>query len=157
MKYGREILSWFVVICVALILYVNFWPIRVDKWHVDPDIATYPSRPNYAIMSGDNAPVFAIPPKQMETYLLQVAREYDADLLAATKLDDTTALYTFIVRSPLMNFPDMISVKLTDLGRETRFAIFSRARDGYSDLGKNRRRIAEWIGRIDQMNRDANK
>ena len=53
---------------------------------------------------------------------------------------------TYVQRSQLFGFPDFISVKFIDLpsGGST-IAVFSRARDGKSDLDVNKKRVTRWV------------
>jgi len=59
--------------------------------------------------------------------------------------------YDFIQRSEWVRFPDTITVKFIALptGQST-LAIYSRSHYGYSDLGVNRKRIEDWLKRLDQ-------
>lgn len=49
-------------------------------------------------------------------------------------------------KTPLMGFPDFISVKFIDLedGKST-FAIYSRSKYGRKDFGVNRKRVELWV------------
>ncbi|MEM7295526.1 MAG: DUF1499 domain-containing protein [Pseudomonadota bacterium] len=51
---------------------------------------------------------------------------------------------TWIVRSPILSFPDYITAEQTDAGLH----ILSRLRFGAYDWGVNRRRIEDWITRL---------
>jgi uncharacterized protein DUF1499 len=54
---------------------------------------------------------------------------------------------TYIQRSTVLRFPDIVTVEFIDLGNDrSTLAIDSRARYGRSDFGVNRRRVSEWIG-----------
>ena len=56
---------------------------------------------------------------------------------------------TYVARTPLMRFPDAVSIKLTPAGSGTRVAIFSRSRFGQSDFGTNRARVARIIAALE--------
>lgn len=57
----------------------------------------------------------------------------------------------FIARTPLMRFKDDVDIQILppegDSG-ETQIAIYSRSRIGYSDLGANRKRVAELVHKL---------
>lgn len=56
----------------------------------------------------------------------------------------------FVQRSALLCFPDTITFEAIDLGEgKSTLAIYSRSKFGYSDLGVNRKRIEEWLKKLD--------
>ncbi len=57
---------------------------------------------------------------------------------------------TYVQRTPMVRYPDYISVKVVDLGDGTSaLAILSRSRFGKSDLGVNKARMESWLAGID--------
>jgi len=72
----------------------------------------------------------------------------DTDLVDS---DEAAALYTYRVRTPLLRFPDDVTVQFVALDEgHSALAIYSRSHYGYSDLGANRRRIEGWISTLRQ-------
>lgn len=65
--------------------------------------------------------------------------------------DEAAETYTYRIRTPLLRFPDDVTVQFValDEGRSS-LAIYSRSHYGYSDLGTNQRRVGEWISRLRQ-------
>jgi uncharacterized protein (DUF1499 family) len=65
--------------------------------------------------------------------------------------DEAAEIYTYRIRTPLLRFPDDVTVQFValDEGRSS-LAIYSRSHYGYSDLGTNQRRVDEWISRLRQ-------
>jgi len=56
----------------------------------------------------------------------------------------------FVQRSALMRFPDTITFEAIDLGNGTStLAIYSRSKVGHSDLGVNKKRIDDWLAKLD--------
>lgn len=118
-------------------------PMPADAWHVDPEEVTPPERPNYALLAGADAPVAALPPPEAAEALERAAAEDGAELIAG---DLGAGLATYVVRSPLMGFPDAVSVRLDPAGEDgTRISVFARARFGYSDMGVNAKRVRDWL------------
>ena len=66
-------------------------------------------------------------------------------------LSPDASQYDFMQRSPWLRFPDAITVKFIALpeGQST-LAIYSRAHYGRSDFGVNRKRIENWLKRLDE-------
>ncbi len=57
---------------------------------------------------------------------------------------------TFMERSQLMGFPDLITVQFVPADeRQSAVAIYSRSLYGYSDLGVNRARIERWLSQFE--------
>ncbi|MCR9241414.1 MAG: DUF1499 domain-containing protein [Rhodobiaceae bacterium] len=56
----------------------------------------------------------------------------------------------FVQRSALMRFPDTITFEAIDLGGgKSTLAIYSRSKVGHSDLGVNKKRIEDWLAKLD--------
>jgi uncharacterized protein (DUF1499 family) len=55
----------------------------------------------------------------------------------------------YLVRSPILRFPDTVNVEVVDLGAgRATVALYSRSQIGRGDLGANRRRLERWLARI---------
>ena len=107
-----------------------------DRFTPTPDIIT----PVYN-RSADNlyATVIEMAKAQDRTYLLQ---RYDDRRQAS-----------FVARTMLFGFPDLITVQVLEDGAErSRLVIWSRSIYGYSDFGVNRRRVARWLVAIGGSN-----
>lgn len=58
----------------------------------------------------------------------------------------------YVQRSRLMRFPDLITIRFIELGEgKTTVAIYSRSIYGERDMGVNKARIRDWIGRLNTM------
>jgi len=67
------------------------------------------------------------------------------------KLDDLDAdgQRTFVHRTALMRYPDILTVRFLDLGgEESSLLLYSRSQYGYSDIGTNRRRVRKLLGNL---------
>jgi len=143
--------STLLILLVAIVgfaLYVRLAPSTPDIWHVDPLDAKLPHSPNAILMLPDSG---KYPARVFPMDAATLAQAFDRLALShpnVTRLAGapTDLFTTYIARTPLMGFPDYISVRAIDLGKgRAALAVFSRARFGYSDRGVNRKRIMAWL------------
>jgi uncharacterized protein (DUF1499 family) len=59
--------------------------------------------------------------------------------------DASAEQYDYRVLTPVIHFPDTVTVRLLSAGGGATIAIYSRSHYGYSDLGVNRRRVQSWL------------
>lgn len=58
---------------------------------------------------------------------------------------------TYVQRTALMGYPDIITVQIIDMnGDGTSIALYSRSQYGYSDMGANKRRVTDFLIRLEQ-------
>lgn len=55
----------------------------------------------------------------------------------------------WVARTRLMNYPDLINAQIVDLPGGAGLFLYSRSLIGYSDLGVNAKRVAEWRAAFD--------
>ncbi|MEL6953235.1 MAG: DUF1499 domain-containing protein [Pseudomonadota bacterium] len=140
----------------VLALGLRLVPMPPERWHVEPaDIEPRPSAPNNILMVGPNALRAEWEMEEAARRLDDVARASGAQLIQG---DLAQGHATYVARTPVMGFPDAISIRLHPSDRPrldgsptTRIEVFSRSRFGYSDLGANQRRFMGWL---DAVNRD---
>lgn len=132
----------FIVLLGAIFLgfaaYVRLAPSDPGRWHVDPLVAADPETPNFARVDR----VVALPPGTVATAIADRARTEGAVLLAGD-----ADFGTWIARTPLMRYPDYVSIRLIPEGEGTRIVAFSRSRFGIGDRGVNRARLGRWLPR----------
>ena len=123
-------------------------PVDAARYHIRPALAVPLSTPNFVLMVGDEALVL---PRNLADVAADVALKAASDgaVLLAGQPED--GFVTYVYRSRLMGFPDALSLTLdpTDEGG-TRVQIFSRSRFGYSDLGVNAARVADWVAALQE-------
>ncbi|MEM9715170.1 MAG: DUF1499 domain-containing protein [Pseudomonadota bacterium] len=140
------------VLLVALVLWIRLAPFDSAAWHVDPDSVKKTAKPNQYLLSAsadaDGAAV--VLPDRPEDVLknindfLQTAGQI-AKILAAS---EDGLFVSFIVRTPVMRYPDILSIKLTPEGGGTRLAVYSRSRFGIRDFSVNETRVKAMLAHL---------
>lgn len=95
------------------------------------------------------SPEFDRPVEEVRDAWLALAEsEPNVELLES---DRDLEQYEFEALTPLVNFPDTVTVRFLPLGdgRST-LAIYSRSHYGQSDLGANRKRIKRWLASLEE-------
>lgn len=145
MRVIAVVLAVVVLAVLGGALFFRVVPMPAARWHVSPADVIPPTRPNYELRRGADAPFLPAPPGVIAARLADLARSERAEQIAGSP---DTGHVTYVARSALMGFPDAISVSLIPEGEGTRVEIFSRSRFGYSDLGVNAARVARWIAAL---------
>jgi hypothetical protein len=119
---------------------------------VDPTEVRPPDRPNNYLVCPPGlcaAPPAAASPEidrplvEVERVWLEVVNE--SPRVEQLAHDPTRHLYLFVQRTPLLGFPDLISVRFLARDARSSLAVYSRSVYGYWDLGVNRRRVENWL------------
>lgn len=62
----------------------------------------------------------------------------------------------FVATTPILRFKDDITVEFVEMGAgQSSFLIYSASRVGYSDFGTNRKRVEDWLFRLNEAVRGA--
>lgn len=140
----------------GVMAYIRLAPSDPADWHVDPRTATRPDTPNSWLIrpvGGDApAPEFALDARALAQVVDGVIQAQPRTRLLAGGVEE--GHMTYLTRTPLMGYPDYVSVRVYPTATGAGLAIFSRARFGQSDLGKNRARLQEWMAAIEAAVRD---
>lgn len=131
----------FVAIAAALALYVRFAPNDVAEVHRDP-VSEGASGQNMAVLAPPDAPVYDVTPERLFALLEGVVIDTPRVEKVAEGPDPLHASY--ISRTPLMGYPDYVSLRVISVEGGASFAIWSRSRFGRSDFGLNAARIERW-------------
>lgn len=138
---------------------------------IEPAAIVRPRSPNTALAGPAGfapipdlvAPVFPLSAPSLYRALREVAARQPGTTLQAAYDDRLQAQY--VVRSPVMNFPDLVMVQAIPAGPATSTAstpagsspsptpastvvIWSRSVYGWGDMGANRRRVAAWLAAL---------
>lgn len=132
-------------VAIAAAVVFRVVPMPPETWHVDPLTADAPGTPNFDLRRGDDAPLIATPPAALAPRLDALAMAEGATRIAGSAAE---GFVSYVARTPVMGYPDAISIRLVPEGEGTRLHIFSRSRFGHSDLGVNAARVARWIAAL---------
>ncbi|HYZ33052.1 MAG TPA: DUF1499 domain-containing protein, partial [Crenalkalicoccus sp.] len=98
---------------------------------------------------GADLPVPPLPaePEAAWAALLRVAQSFPRTYPRADWPERRQAQW--VVRSALLNFPDIVAAEVTSGPAGTGLFLYSRSLFGWSDLGVNRRRVEAWLAALD--------
>lgn len=131
------------------VAYVRLAPVDAAAWHVMPANAERTGKPNDYLVAegGDMAPVVLDAPiARVATALEQIAMAEAGTATLAGAASE--GFVTYVQRSRIMGYPDFISITLTAADDTTTVRMFSRSRDGHSDMGVNKARVARWLAAL---------
>jgi len=141
-----KVLFYIILLLIGLTVggsvFVRLAPLDAQALHVNPTEVTPPANPNYALLAGTTGSYIGVSPDEVAGRLVALAEALGATLLAGAPED---GLATYVVRTRLMGFPDIVSVSLTAEGAGTQVDLFSRSVYGYSDMGVNTARAQDWM------------
>ncbi len=141
MRILLVLIALVVVAVVAAAVYFRSAPLDAAALHVDPAEVTPPASPNFALMVGSTGHFIQASPEDVATRIAAAAAADGAQVLAGSTEQGHV---TYVVRSRLMGFPDVLSLRWTAQDGGTQLDIFARAIYGTSDLGVNTRRAQAW-------------
>jgi uncharacterized protein (DUF1499 family) len=91
------------------------------------------------------APVFAVPAAALRAAFMAVVQQTRGANIAAETADGVHV----VVATPVFGFRDDLRVQFIVLSpQQSTLALYSASRTGYWDLGTNRRRIEDWMTRL---------
>ena len=152
----KRILIWVLALGAALtIAAAVYFRVAGDDpavWHVDPATAERSGNPNDYIVAPEGlredtdrvAKVYPGEPKDLLFQFDSVAGPSSRKL--AGSLEELHI--TYLQRTPLMGYPDYISVRAVETEGGSALVIFSRSRFGKSDFGVNKSRIDTWLAQM---------
>jgi hypothetical protein len=135
-------MTLFIIIGLLVLglVWVRFAPNDITKWHFDPSVEYTSKRPNYFQQD-----------YTLETSIDDLIAKWQTPERGSEKLsilagDLQDGFVTYMVRTPLIGYPDYVSIKIAALdSTTTSLKVLSRSRFGRSDLGLNKKRISAWI------------
>ncbi|MEH7827017.1 DUF1499 domain-containing protein [Gemmobacter denitrificans] len=127
--------------------FVRLAPLDPGVWHVSLENVRRSGKPNDIRIRPEGgdiaAPVFAMTPELLAERIASIALgEPRTRLLAGSPAEGRM---TFVQRSALWGFPDLVTVETLPAPGGSTFRLWSRSRFGYSDLGVNRARAERWL------------
>lgn len=131
MKWVLIGLGVLAVLAIAGLIFVRTASHDPARWHVDPATVTEVDSMNQYRRSE----VLPASPDDVAAALSDVL---DGEVLAG---DLDVGFATFVIRTPLVGYPDYVSVRVAAEDDQTKVTIFSRSRFGRSDMGANKARV----------------
>ena len=125
----------------ALVLaagWVRLAPSNPEVWHVDPETAPDPTRPNFARLQPGSI-VVSLSPNELSQAVEAAMLAMPRTRLLAGSVED--AHMTFVTRSAVWGFPDYTSIRVLPAPGGSTLSALARARFGQSDLGVNAARL----------------
>jgi len=122
------------------------------------DLATLerPASPNsYLVCPADRTtaevdrepPVYALAPAALERLWLDALA--DEPRLTRRASEPARRRHLFVQRTPVLRFADVIQLDVLEVRPDrSTVCLYSRSVYGFYDLGKNRARVEDWLGRI---------
>ena len=96
------------------------------------------------------SPIFAVRWEQLFEYWVDALAEEPR--VAAAASDPEQRRFSIIQHSALFRFPDIVTVEFVPLeGDRSSLAVYSRARYGRGDFGVNRKRVLDWLGKLQRI------
>lgn len=91
-------------------------------------------------------PVFAVPPERLRDALLAVIGDEPSAKVLERSADGM--IFTAVQRTPLMRYPDFISLEVRPVEGGSTFLAYSRSVFGVRDFDVNRKRIERWLAAV---------
>ena len=147
----KTLLILLLLAVAGFMLYVRFTPSDPALWHVDPRAIPKPDKPNHWLIrpvGGDaRPPNYRLEAPRLAAAIDEVLRDQPRTQRVAGSVE--SGHMTYLTRTPLMGYPDYVSIRVYATEMGSSFAAFSRSRFGQSDLGANRKRMEAWLAAID--------
>jgi uncharacterized protein (DUF1499 family) len=90
------------------------------------------------------SPSTPLPPAQLIDRIVAIAEADGASEMVRSGADEVE----LVVRTPIMRWPDRVSVGAYPADDGSTFALYSRSIYGESDLGANRARVERWLSQL---------
>lgn len=158
-RFRRRVLRWLALGAIAaagvFYLVVNFAPHDPADWHVDPATIARSPTPNdfLAAPVGMTAARVDLEMAAIEEAPGDLLARFDAAVRAKPRVEVVAGsldegMVTYLQRTPVIGFPDYITVKAVGTEAGAALIVYSRSRFGSSDLGVNERRVTAWLAAI---------
>lgn len=100
---------------------------------------------DYAVRPDVAAPVFAVPAAALHGAFKTLVQQTKGAAIEAETVDGLHVVFT----SAVFSFKDDVRVHVIALSpQQSTLALYSASRVGYWDLGANRRRVEDWLARL---------
>ena len=135
------------ILFAVVLVWFRVAPIDADEWHLDPAESDPPNGTGLRLI-GPDAPRFHGTPDEVLAAFSEIALSEPRTNHLDGSVDE--GMMTFVARSRVFGFPDLVTVKATAEGDLSKLSVISRAKYGRSDSGVNAARLDRWL---DEMRR----
>lgn len=155
----RRTLRWLaaalVLVIAAAYAAVNLSGHDPERWHVDPAEIALRGTPNEWLAAPDGATaaephmetqIHAERPPALLARFDAIVRAEPRTRVVAGSVD--SGMVTYVQRTPLVGFPDYVTVKAVRVGEGAGLIVWSRSRYGRDDLGVNQARVEAWLAAL---------
>ena len=141
-----------VIVLAAAYAAINLTGHDPDRWHVDPAAVELRGTPNEFLAAPDGTTAAEpdtetkVYPERPEALLARfddIVRAQPHTKLVAGDVD--SGMITYVQRTPVIGFPDYVTVKALPVQDGAGLIIYSRSRFGEDDWGVNRQRVRSWL------------
>ena len=155
---GRA-LRW-IALALVIVLAAAYGAINLsghdpDRWHVDPAAIELRGTPNEFLAAPEGTtqavpdmetPIYPDRPEALLARFDDVARAQPDTQRVAGDVD--SGMITYVQRTPVIGFPDYVTVKVVPVENGAGLIVYSRSRFGEDDWGVNRQRVRTWLGEL---------
>lgn len=154
-----------VLLCLALLITIAALSIFLTGKDINPfdfDSPKLPSRPNFALtcpknicqtVKHEHSPTFPATQESLKHRWIEAAKKIPNTTLISQ--NNNTLFYRQVVHILSIPFPDFITIKFIPIdSNHSSVAIFSESKYGYSDLGKNTKRINNWLTILHKLSKE---
>ncbi|RVV98920.1 DUF1499 domain-containing protein [Mesobaculum littorinae] len=145
----RMITSLLAAAVLGLFAWIRLAPSDPQDWHTDPADAVSPDGNGWLLRAeGGNAPPprFAVTPEVLLKEADRVARGTPRTRVLAGGVG--SGRITYVTRSLLMGYPDYTTITARAAPEGAWLLVHARQRFGQKDMGVNRARVENWVGRL---------
>jgi uncharacterized protein (DUF1499 family) len=141
---------WLGFSCIVALCVFRFWPVTSANITTDIFTADHGRKPNY-YLSNENEGQFNVSANALENAF--IAQLSNTPRLKETFVNRSDVfLATYVERSLVVGFPDVMSVKIeTRSPSSAAITLFSQSKFGYSDFGVNRKRVKNLLAGLRQQ------
>lgn len=148
LKLVLAVVAGLAFLLLAYVVVLRFAPIDAARWHLDPLTAPPPGIAGVRVLPEELGAFAETPEALFARVDAAVSGHPRASYLAG---DDSALHQTYVYRTKLLGFPDLVSFRTVPMEGGAGLAIIAQTRLGGSDYGVNKARVSALLARIKSM------